>query len=177
MRKTRLCLTVRSIAASPAARAAESRVACAPETVESSLTSLYPHARVSLTERVDTWGLVGFGCGEITIRHARGDQARTAHTADTPMRKGALGVRGEVPTPVQYPYRIAHALHEENLDARFPEAALDLLNRTVGDEARHFREELAPCLTAIRAADRALEDDHRFRRLVAIVRADSGELD
>ena len=68
-------------------------------TVKSSLTSLYPYARVNLNERISTWGLVGSGSGEITLRHAQGDHAGRPLTADTSMRMGALGLRGEILTP------------------------------------------------------------------------------
>ena len=79
--------------------------------------------------------------------------------------------------PLQYAEHVAHALHEAQLDRRFPERALDLLHRIVGDEARGWFRDLTACLTAIRATRQDLEGDHRFRWLVDILRANGAELD
>ena len=76
--------------------------------------------------------------------------------------------------PVQYPERIAHALHGAELDARCPEPALDLLHRIVGEEARGRFRHLAACLDAIRASALELEHDHRVQRLLEILRANRG---
>ena len=38
--------------------------------VESSLTALYPYGKIAVNERVDLWGLVGFGSGELTLTRA-----------------------------------------------------------------------------------------------------------
>lgn len=70
-------------------------------TVESSLTSLYPYARMSLSDRVSAWGLLGLGSGELTLRHGQGDGERTEIVTDIGMRMGALGVRGEVLAPTE----------------------------------------------------------------------------
>ena len=78
--------------------------------------------------------------------------------------------------PLQYPGRIAHALHEASLDTRCREPALELLHRIVGDEARGTFHHLAACLRAMRAADPQLDHDHRFQRLVEILRAHGGDL-
>lgn len=78
--------------------------------------------------------------------------------------------------PLRYPDRVAHSLHEAQLDARRPEAALELLNRIVAEGARGYFPDLARCLSAVRAARPDLEDDHRFRRLLEIVRANGGDL-
>ena len=79
--------------------------------------------------------------------------------------------------PLHYPEHVAHALHEAQLDRRFPEPALGLLHRIVGDEVRGWFRDLTACLTAIRAARQDLEGDHRFRWLVDILRANGAELD
>ena len=67
-------------------------------TVESRLTSVYPYARHRLTERVDVWGLVGYGAGELTITEpAGGSRARDVVTeTDLSMRMAAVGTRGTV---------------------------------------------------------------------------------
>ena len=69
--------------------------------VESSLTALYPYARVGLTDTVDVWGVAGFGDGDLTltrIPHANPAGAQR-YTTDISMRMGALGVRGELLAP------------------------------------------------------------------------------
>ena len=78
--------------------------------------------------------------------------------------------------PLQYPDRIAHTLHEAQLDTRCPESALELLNRIVAVAARGYFPDLASCLSAVRAAQPDLEQDHRFRRLLEVVRANGGDL-
>lgn len=66
--------------------------------VESRLTGVYPYARHRLTERVDVWGLVGYGAGELKItEHAGGSRTREVVTeTDLSMRMGAVGTRGKV---------------------------------------------------------------------------------
>ena len=64
-------------------------------TVESSLTSVYPYARLELSERVSAWGLVGYGTGELTLSEENGTRTNRYKT-DLTMRLGALGVRGTV---------------------------------------------------------------------------------
>ena len=54
-----------------------------------------PYARVSLNDRVSTWGLLGYGTGDMTIVQAandRGQPERITRT-DIEMRLGALGGR------------------------------------------------------------------------------------
>ena len=60
--------------------------------VESTMTGVYPYARVDLNERVSAWGLVGIGSGELTLRQKDQDPMET----DLGMRMGALGVKGQV---------------------------------------------------------------------------------
>ena len=72
-------------------------------TVETSLTSLYPYARLGLSDKVDVWGLVGFGSGDLTLTLEK-DANRLedeVYETDIGMRMGALGVRGEVLSPAQ----------------------------------------------------------------------------
>ena len=79
--------------------------------------------------------------------------------------------------PLQYPEGVAHALHGAELDTRFPKGVLDFLHRIVGDEARGWFQSLTACLSAIRATEQELEGDHRFERLLEILRANGGGLD
>ena len=67
--------------------------------VKSSLTAIYPYARLGLTDAVDVWGLVGYGTGELTLtQNPETDRVKTYKT-DISMRMGAVGARGEVLSP------------------------------------------------------------------------------
>ena len=61
-------------------------------TVESSLTGVYPYARVDLNRQVSAWALAGMGSGELTLHQEGGRPMPT----DLSMRMGALGVKGQV---------------------------------------------------------------------------------
>ena len=61
-------------------------------TVESSLTGVYPYARVDLNAKVSAWALAGVGSGELTLHQEVGKPMPT----DISMRMGALGVKGQV---------------------------------------------------------------------------------
>ena len=68
-------------------------------TVESSLTSVYPYARLRLGERVSAWGLVGYGTGDLALIE-RSEASTNRYATRTKMRLGALGARGTlVPAP------------------------------------------------------------------------------
>ncbi len=65
-------------------------------TIESSMTTVSPYARVMVNDRVSAWGLAGWGTGEMTIVQAandRGQPERITRT-DLEMRLAALGGRG-----------------------------------------------------------------------------------
>ena len=65
-------------------------------TLGSSLTGVHPYARLQVNERVQAWGLLGFGSGEMTMRQAPNehrDHAVVTRT-DIEMRLGAVGARG-----------------------------------------------------------------------------------
>ncbi len=70
-------------------------------TVESTMTTVSPYARVSLSERVSVWGLAGYGTGDMTIvqkaNEATGQPERITRT-DLSMRLAALGGRGALLT-------------------------------------------------------------------------------
>ena len=61
-------------------------------TVESTMTGVYPYARLDLNERVSAWGLAGAGSGELTLHQEGGAVMETGLA----MRMGALGVTGRV---------------------------------------------------------------------------------
>ena len=102
--------------------------------VESRLTALYPYARLSVTERLDVWGLAGIGEGELALTHAHrsatapgsrvlgpGAHPEAAEAqrwgADIAMRMGAVGVRGEVLSPAA-PGGLALAVRSDALWVR-----------------------------------------------------------
>ena len=65
--------------------------------IESTMTTVSPYARVSLTDRVSAWGLVGFGTGDMEVVQAandRGGQTERVMRTDLGMRLGAVGGRG-----------------------------------------------------------------------------------
>ena len=70
-------------------------------TIESTMTTVSPYARVSVNERVSVWGLAGYGTGDMTIvqaaNDATGQPERIART-DLSMRLAALGGRGALLT-------------------------------------------------------------------------------
>ena len=63
--------------------------------VESTLSGVYPYARMTLSERVSLWGLAGVGHGTLTVSEA----GRTPVDTDIGMNMGALGARGTMLSP------------------------------------------------------------------------------
>ena len=61
-------------------------------TVQSTLSGVYPYARVDLNARVSAWALAGVGSGELTLHREGQDPMPT----DLSMRMGAVGVKGQV---------------------------------------------------------------------------------
>ena len=58
--------------------------------LESTLTGVHPYARVEVNDRVQAWGLLGFGAGEMTMR----PEGKDAIETDIDMRLGAVGAQG-----------------------------------------------------------------------------------
>ena len=64
-------------------------------TIESSLTTVSPYARVAVTDRVSVWGLFGYGTGDMTIVQAANEnQSERVTRTDIEMRLIAGGGRG-----------------------------------------------------------------------------------
>ena len=61
-------------------------------TVKSSLTGVYPYARLTLNPKLSAWALAGMGSGELTLRRNGKEDMAT----DIEMRMGALGVNAAV---------------------------------------------------------------------------------
>lgn len=78
---------------------------------------------------------------------------------------------------ISNPERAVHRLYEANLHKRFPEDTLKLLDVIISEEGHWPPKELEDCLRAIRSHIPRIEADHRFRRLVEILRAYGRELD
>ena len=60
--------------------------------VKSTLTGVYPYARLALSGRMSAWALAGAGSGELTLTQEGGKPMAT----DIAMRMGAVGVKGQV---------------------------------------------------------------------------------
>ncbi len=69
--------------------------------IESTMTTVSPYARVALFDRITAWGLAGYGTGDMTIvqkaNEATGQSERITRT-DLSMRLAALGGRGALLT-------------------------------------------------------------------------------
>ena len=60
------------------------------------VTTVSPYARVTLSERVSAWSLLGFGTGDMTIVQARKDRVQPERVTRTElsMRMAAVGCGG-----------------------------------------------------------------------------------
>ena len=58
--------------------------------LENTLTSVHPYLRLAVTDRLDVWGLLGYGWGEVDVDLATGSTL----TTDTELVMGAFGGRG-----------------------------------------------------------------------------------
>ena len=63
--------------------------------LESTLTSVHPYARLAASERLSLWGMLGYGTGDLALAvDASGDQPRKTWQTDTEMQMAAAGARG-----------------------------------------------------------------------------------
>ena len=65
--------------------------------LEQTLTSIHPYLRYAVTDRLDVWGLVGYGWGELDVEKADGETLET----DTTLLMGAFGGRGVLLAPAE----------------------------------------------------------------------------
>ncbi len=80
--------------------------------------------------------------------------------------------------PLTFPQKIVDRLHELNIDERFTDRALTLLDEVIAVDVSGLPpSRLRDCLRAIRTADPRSEDDPRFRRLVDYLRVHGQDLD
>ena len=65
--------------------------------LESTLTSVHPYLRFEVSERLSTWGILGYGTGDLTLTvDAAGDDPRKTWKTDTSMWMAAAGARGVI---------------------------------------------------------------------------------
>ena len=62
-------------------------------TLESTLTSVHPYLRFEVSERLSTWGILGYGAGELTLE-TDGNGTGGSQNTDTSMWMTAAGARG-----------------------------------------------------------------------------------
>ena len=58
--------------------------------LEQTLTSIHPYLRYAVNDRLDVWGLFGYGWGDLTLEQGTG----TTYETDTTLAMGAFGGRG-----------------------------------------------------------------------------------
>ena len=108
--------------------------------IESRLTSLFPYARLELTDRVDVWGLVGYGDGDLTLIEHRDDHRTTDVVTKTglEMRMGAIGARGEIVSPAESNAGLSLALKSDAFWVRMESDAVAApnLEASKGDARR-----------------------------------------
>ena len=65
--------------------------------LESTLTSVHPYLRFEVSERLSTWGILGYGTGDLTLTvDAAGDDPHKTWKTDTSMWMAAAGARGVI---------------------------------------------------------------------------------
>ena len=69
--------------------------------LESSLAAVYPYARLGLGEKVELWGLAGYGAGTLTQTLRMDGDNETRIETDIALRMGAVGARGELLSPAE----------------------------------------------------------------------------
>lgn len=72
--------------------------------------------------------------------------------------------------PVDLPDYVINLLHQSKLPQRFPEAALDFINRIISDSTQWPPTDLNECLQAIQGASPNLLNDTRYLRLSEYLR-------
>ncbi len=66
-------------------------------TLDNTLTSLHPYLRYAVTDRLDVWGTVGYGWGDLTVAQTGSTARETAMNLLT----GSVGTRGVLLSPAQ----------------------------------------------------------------------------
>jgi len=64
-------------------------------TVEASLTAVAPYASLQTSQRMQLWGALGYGIGEVMLKSGRGDSL----TSDISWNMAAMGLRGDLIQP------------------------------------------------------------------------------
>jgi hypothetical protein len=95
--------------------------------------------------------------------------ARLCVAADDAFPDALAGLKNWL-IPVYYPDYVIRLLHQSNLPQRFPEAALDFMDRIISDSALWPPTDLNECLQAIQKASPNLLKDARYLRLSEYLR-------
>ena len=74
---------------------AEGGYGAGSDTIEGSLTGIYPWLRHALNDRLEAWGVAGYGTGTLTLTPGPGPEMRT----DLDLWMAAAGLRGVVLAP------------------------------------------------------------------------------
>ena len=129
--------------------------------IESTLTSLHPYLRASITDRLDAWGMLGYGRGGLKLGLGEG---LDAVDTDLESRMSALGLRGELWTGGRF--RLAGKT--DALWSSTTSAATDGMVSATGDAGR--------ARVALEGAAQFALGAHRFMPLVEIgARYDAGD--
>ena len=69
--------------------------------VEATLTGLFPWARHALSERLEAWGMAGYGAGDLTVTPKKPgtDEGGAVIRADLDLRMAVVGLRGTLLDP------------------------------------------------------------------------------
>ena len=97
--------------------------------IRSTLTSVHPYARASVSERLDAWGMLGYGRGDLSL--GLGEVLGTIDT-DLESRMGALGLVGELWSSE----RFRLAAKTDAMWSSTRSAATDNMVASVGDAGR-----------------------------------------
>ena len=95
------------------------------------LTNVYGYARFRATEKIDVWGILGYGAGELKILQ----EDEPALATDLGMRMVASGLRGELPSP-DWGFGIALAVKADAMWVQAESAAVGDLVAAQGEATR-----------------------------------------
>ena len=99
--------------------------------LENTLTSIHPYVRYAVTDRLDVWGLVGYGWGELDLELANDETLET----DMNLVMGAVGGRGVLLSPAESGgYQLA-----TRTDAMFTRTTSDAVANSAATDADAHR--------------------------------------
>ena len=95
------------------------------------LTNVYGYAGFPATEKIDAWGIFGYGAGELKIQQ----EDEPALATDLGMRMVATGLRGELPSP-DWGIGVALAVKADAMWVQSESAAVGDLVAALGEATR-----------------------------------------